>query len=244
MKIAIDCRPLQNCYAGRGIGTVVRNVLSQLVMSRCSTSLILCGMSPQPPIYCSNYRMLKRSASRAWLQEQVRWPQDLHAMGAGILHSTVSLGLVREIGLPLFAPVKRIATVYDVTPLHAPALGEHTRMMSFRIQKLAVRSAARVITISNFVKGELVTLLKVRENRISVMPLAVDEGIRKNYDNRSSITPAVAAPFILAPAIQKTRISVWSLKRLNNSSHAVSTVRSASSARSTVRVKRSGSGSP
>jgi glycosyltransferase involved in cell wall biosynthesis len=198
MKIAIDCRPLQNRYAGRGVGTVVRNVLSQLVMSRCSTSVILCGNSPQPPMHCGNYRMLDRPASREWLHEQVRWPFDLYAMRAGILHSTVSLGLIREIGLPLVAPAKRIATVYDLTPLHVPSVAEHTRMMSFRIQKLAVRSAARVITISNFVKEELVTLLKVSDRRIRVMPLAVDEGIRKIFDNRTSNLSPGAGPFILA----------------------------------------------
>ena len=113
MKIAIDCRPLQTRYATRGIGTVTRNLLAHLVQSRCSTSLILCGKSLFPPMRCSAYRMLRRPASHDWFWEQAKWPFDLMSMKAGIVHSTVSLGMLREIGLPLVCPAKRIATVYD-----------------------------------------------------------------------------------------------------------------------------------
>jgi glycosyltransferase involved in cell wall biosynthesis len=199
MKIAIDCRPLQNRYAQHGIGTVVRNLLSHLVMSRCSTSLILCGKAEQPPLHCGAYRLLERPASHDWLWEQLLWPVDIVKMHASIFHSTVSLGMIREIGLPLIRAAKTVATVYDLTPLHSPSLAPHTRMKSFRIQKMAVRGADRVITISMFVKEELVRLLKVKEQRIRVLPLAVDEALAKIYDARPASPPDPGVrPFILA----------------------------------------------
>jgi glycosyltransferase involved in cell wall biosynthesis len=196
--IALDCRPLQNRYAGRGIGTVVRNLLSQLVMSRCSTSLVLCGKGPQPPLRCGAYRMLKRPASHEWLWEQLLWPFDLLAMKAGVFHSTVSLGMLRDIGFPLVRPARSIATVYDLTPLHLPGLAPHARMKSYRTQRLAVRGADRVFTISEFVKKDLVATLGVREGRIRVLPLAVDETLANRFDTRSSPPDKPSGSFLLA----------------------------------------------
>jgi len=212
MKIAIDCRPLQNRYASRGIGTVVRNLLTHLVKSRCSSSLVLCGKTVAPPLRCSSYRMLRRGQRHDWLWEQVRWPFDLWGMGASVLHSTVSLGMLREIGLPLFAPAMRIATVYDLNPLTCDGLAPHARMKSYLIQKRAVRTAARVITISHFVKNDLVTLLKVNEKSIRVLPLAVDETIAKAFDNRR--VSAVSPPdrYILAMGEDENKNIVTSIK--------------------------------
>jgi glycosyltransferase involved in cell wall biosynthesis len=198
MKIAIDCRPLQNRYATRGIGTVARNLLAHLVQSRCSASLILCGNSVVQPMRCGEYRMLRRPAGHDGFWEQAKWPFDLMGMKAGILHSTVSLGLLREIGLPLACPAKRIATVHDCTPLRMPELAPHTRMKSFRIQKIAVRHSARVIVPSAFVKNDCISLLKVNEHKVIVMPWAVDEAIAKAFDKRAPSVTGTAAPFVLA----------------------------------------------
>jgi glycosyltransferase involved in cell wall biosynthesis len=197
MKIAIDSRPLQTRYARHGIGTVTRNLLSHLIQSRCSTSLILCGKSVFQPLLCSDYRMLKRPASHDWFWEQVQWPIDLLRMKAGILHSTVSLGMVREIGLPLVSPAKRIATVHDLTVLHMPELAPHARMRSFRIQKSAVRRSDLVIVPSEFVKNDVVTMLKVEEKNVRVVRWATDEAIAAAFDNRIPAT-AETGPFILA----------------------------------------------
>ncbi|MBN1129983.1 MAG: hypothetical protein JXA71_13405, partial [Chitinispirillaceae bacterium] len=144
MNIAIDCRPLQNRYAHVGIGTVTRNLLSHLVKSRFSSSLILCGSAPQAPLRCGRYVMLKRPERHDWLHEQLRWPFDLRALRAGLFHSTVSLGPLRDIGFPLIPGTRSIATVYDLTALHMPELAPYTRMKSFLIQKQAVRRADRV----------------------------------------------------------------------------------------------------
>jgi glycosyltransferase involved in cell wall biosynthesis len=142
--------------------------------------------------------MLKRPDSHDWFWEQVKWPFDLLNMNAGILHSTVSLGMIREIGLPLICPAKRIATVHDLTPLRIPDLAPHTKMKSFRIQKLAVRQSARVIVPSEFVKNDLISMLHVKEEKIRVLPWAVDEAITKAFDNRVPTAPSAGEPFILS----------------------------------------------
>jgi glycosyltransferase involved in cell wall biosynthesis len=197
MNIAIDCRPLQNRYADRGVGTVVRNLLVHLVSSRCSSSLILCGNGPQPPMRCGRYVMLRRPASHDWVHEQLRWPLDLRAMRAGIFHSTVSLGLIREIGFPLVCGAKGIATVFDLNALHMPSLLPHVKMKSFLVQKVALRRADRVIVISNFVKNDLVTRLKIKESRIRILPLAVDETIAKTFDRFSLNSAHQQEPYLL-----------------------------------------------
>jgi glycosyltransferase involved in cell wall biosynthesis len=197
MNIAIDCRPLQNRYADHGIGTVARNLLSCLVKSRYSSSIILCGSAPAPPLRCSRYVILKRPHAHDWLHEQLRWPFDLKRMKADIFHATVSLGLIREIGFPLLCGTKRIATVYDLNPLHLSTLRSHAKMKSFWIQRAAVRRADRVITISHFVKDDLVARLHVKKEKIHVLPLAVDETIARTYDNFSHLSHAPAEPYLL-----------------------------------------------
>jgi glycosyltransferase involved in cell wall biosynthesis len=142
--------------------------------------------------------MLKRPLAHDWFWEQVKWPFDLLSMKAGILHSTVSIGMIREIGLPLLCPAQRIATVYDLTPLRSPELSPHTSMKSYRIQKMAVRQSARVVTISNFVKNDLVTLLKVNEQKVRVLPMAVDEEIAKAFDKRDTSVVSASGQFVLA----------------------------------------------
>ena len=197
MNIAIDCRPLQNRYADRGVGTVVRNLLKHLVSSRCSSSLILCGNAPQPPMRCGRYVMLRRPATHDWMQEQLRWPFDLRALRAGIFHSTVSLGLIREIGFPLVCGTKSIATVFDLNALHTPSLLPHVKMKSFLVQKTALRRADRVIVISNFVKNDLIARLKIKDSRIRVLPLAVDETVAKTFDRFSLDSALPQDPFLL-----------------------------------------------
>ena len=71
-------------------------------------------------------------------------------------------------------------------------------MKSFRIQKMAVRQSARVVTISNFVKNDLVTLLKVKEHKIRVLPMAVDETIATAFDKRVPAAALSPEPFVLA----------------------------------------------
>jgi glycosyltransferase involved in cell wall biosynthesis len=198
MKIAIDCRPLQNRYARHGVGVMVRNLLSHLVRSRCSTSLVLCGSLPQPPLHCGAYRRLSRPVAHDWLWEQLLWPVDIVKMRAAIFHSTVSLGLIREIGLPLIRMAKTVATVHDLTPMHLPSLAPHVKMKSFRIQTMAIRGADRVIAVSGFVKDDLVRRLGVREERIRVLPMAVDEVLAKIFDARPAPPARLSEPFILA----------------------------------------------
>jgi glycosyltransferase involved in cell wall biosynthesis len=197
MNIAIDCRPLQNRYAERGIGTVVRNLLSYLVKSRCSSSLILCGNALQPPIRCGKYVMLKRPLSHDWLSEQLRWPFDLRAIKAGIFHSTVSLGLIREIGFPLVCGVKSIATIHDLNPLRVPSLQSHVKMKSYMLQRMAVRRADRVITVSQFVKKDVMERLRIPERKVRVVPNAVDETIAAAFDRFSPASALPQDPFIL-----------------------------------------------
>jgi glycosyltransferase involved in cell wall biosynthesis len=141
--------------------------------------------------------MLRRPATHDWVHEQLRWPLDLRTMRAGIFHSTVSLGLIREIGFPLVCGAKSIATVFDLNALHIPSLLPHVKMKSFLVQKAAVRRADRVIVISNFVKNDLVTRLKIKEGRIRVLPLAVDDTVAKTFDRFSLNSALPQEPYLL-----------------------------------------------
>lgn len=87
--------------------------------------------------------------------------------GGGIFHSP-------HYNAPLFSGGKLVVTIHDLTHLKMPetlpsaAAGAYARAML----PLASRRAARIITSSDFVKSDIMEILKTPEEKISVIPLA------------------------------------------------------------------------
>jgi glycosyltransferase involved in cell wall biosynthesis len=199
MKIAIDYRPLQSSYANHGIGVFLRNIFTRLGRSRLAGSIVYIGRSGQEfDAAPSGYRTVYRPTIKPWFWEQLLWPVNLRHMRADIFHSTVSLGPLREIGFPYWCPVPSIATVYDLNSLKVSQLAAASRTRSFRVQKAAMQKATRVVTISNFVKNDLVATLGIDEKKIVVLPCAVDDAVRTIFDGRTFGKVPLSMSFILA----------------------------------------------
>ncbi len=89
--------------------------------------------------------------------------------GADVLHCPTYRGPVRS-ALPL------VVTVHDLAVYRHPgAFNRWTRLYSPRVVPRVVRAARRVIAVSDFTKRELVELLRVPEDKIRVIPNAVDD---------------------------------------------------------------------
>jgi glycosyltransferase involved in cell wall biosynthesis len=89
--------------------------------------------------------------------------------GADVLHCPTFRG-------PFRATTPLVVTVHDLAVLRHPEwFNRWTRTYSSVALPRVVRAARRVIAVSEFTKRELVELLAVPENRISVVPNGVED---------------------------------------------------------------------
>lgn len=185
MRIAFDYRPAQSRYAGHGIGTFIRNVSRNLARVLSKESVVFFGTDPQgPPV--GGYRRLRQPSSRAWLSEQISLPFRIGMGSFDLYHSTVSMGPLTEIGIPYIQPCPTVATVYDFHALESSEMNHIAKSRSFAIQKRAIRKARVVVSLSQYVAGQVHTMLGVEDYRTVVIPCAVDEEIRRIYQSPTS----------------------------------------------------------
>jgi glycosyltransferase involved in cell wall biosynthesis len=102
-------------------------------------------------------------------RDAVWYPLALgRAHGADLLHCPTYRGPLRS-ALPL------VVTVHDLAVLrHPETFNRWTRTYSPRVVPHVLRAATRVIAVSEFTRRELVELLRVRDDKIRVVPNGVD----------------------------------------------------------------------
>ena len=94
-----------------------------------------------------------------------------------IIHSTDQL-------IPIIANKPLIATVMDTIPLsHPEFIKASSRYLKSALWKKLTKRADHIITISEFSKNEIVNLMSYPEERITAIPLGVDE---RFFDKLSS----------------------------------------------------------
>jgi glycosyltransferase involved in cell wall biosynthesis len=97
------------------------------------------------------------------------WYPRLRADGADVLHCPTFRG-------PFSSEVPLVVTVHDLAVLRRPEwFNRWTRVYSRFAVPRVVRAAARVIAVSEFTKRELEDLLGVPEEKIRVVPNAVED---------------------------------------------------------------------
>jgi glycosyltransferase involved in cell wall biosynthesis len=110
--------------------------------------------------------------ARAWTpaRDGVWYPFVLgRERGADVLHCPTYRGPVRS-ALPL------VVTVHDLAVFrHPEAFNRWSRVYGPRVVPRVLRGASRVIAVSEFTRREIVDLLHVPDERIRVVPNAVDE---------------------------------------------------------------------
>ena len=93
---------------------------------------------------------------------------------------------------PLGARVPLVVTVHDLAVLrHPETFNRWTRTYSPRIVPRVLRAARRIIAVSEFTRRELVELLEVPPERISVVPNGVDDEFTRDG-------PSASGDYVLA----------------------------------------------
>ena len=159
--------------------------VSPLVQTRAGTARYLEGLLAH-----NEYVRLSwgGSARLATAVRDVWWyPHGLphEARGLDVLHCPTFRGPVRS-------RVPVVVTVHDLAVLrHPETFNQWTRRYSrFAVPRVA-RAARRLIAVSEFTRGELVELLRVPEERITVIPNGVGEPFTADG-------PAAEGDFVLA----------------------------------------------
>jgi glycosyltransferase involved in cell wall biosynthesis len=173
MRVGIDVSPLAQTRAGTA--RYLRALLRELDR-RPDVEVVRFGFG-------GDRRAATLARELAWYP--VGLPRAARRAGVDVLHCTTYRGPVGS-GPPV------VVTVHDLAVFrHPEVFPRWTRTYGRLVVPHMIRAARRVIAVSEFTRGELVELLRVPEERIRVIPNAVDDDFRPDG-------PAAEGEYVLA----------------------------------------------
>jgi glycosyltransferase involved in cell wall biosynthesis len=195
MRIAIDARKLRDY----GIGTYVRNLLRQLarhddgheyvVFSRDADFEFVSGLGPR-------FRPLLEEAANYSIREQFALPIDLRREAIDLFHAPHYV-------LPPLTPCRSVVTIHDCIHLRFPQYLPSRLGYAYARGQMwaATHRAARVITVSEASKRDILRYFRVPEGKIDVIYNAIDERFWQAPDpaeiDRVRQRYQLTAPFVL-----------------------------------------------
>jgi glycosyltransferase involved in cell wall biosynthesis len=181
MRVVFDARHLQTVSRTRGIGRYSRNLLAAFARRPAGetdwTLLTLRNFPPADPGPLPAHRV--RATYRVRRPELTMLALDplllpLELRGQGDLYHSVQLGLPAVSRRPV------VLTIHDLAPLHWP--GHYLRLPYARVghawQYALAQRADAIIAVSQATKADVVARLRIPEERIRVIPEAVDADFR------------------------------------------------------------------
>jgi glycosyltransferase involved in cell wall biosynthesis len=150
-----------------GDETYVRNLLRELAPLADEAGIRVAATTRSPELVPLGVEAVELQARSQALRLALGLPRTLRGLGAMLCHT--------QYALPLRPPCPCVVTVHDVSFARDPALMNRTDGRIFRtVVPRAVRKAARVLTVSERTKRDLVDLYGVAAARIVVTPNGVD----------------------------------------------------------------------
>ncbi len=150
-----------------GDETYVRNLLRELVPLADGANVRLAAVTRRPELVPAGVEAVELPARSQELRMALGLPKALRRLGADLCHT--------QYALPLRSPCPCVVTVHDVSFERDPELMNRKDGRIFRtVVPRAVKKAARVLTVSERTKRDLVELYGVASARIVVTPNGVD----------------------------------------------------------------------
>jgi glycosyltransferase involved in cell wall biosynthesis len=179
VRVAFDARHLQTVARVRGIGRYSRNLLAAFARRAPRdvewTLLRLANFAAAdpgllPPHRDISTRRLRRPELSMLAADPVLLSLELRAANADVYHST-------QLSLPAWRSFPAVITIHDLAPLIWPH--EYLRLPYARVghawQYALAKRADAVIAVSQATKRDVVERLAIPEDRVHVVPEAVDE---------------------------------------------------------------------
>jgi glycosyltransferase involved in cell wall biosynthesis len=169
VRIAIDARKLRDF----GIGTYIRNVLRHLARLDRETEYVLlcrewdCGIAAE---LGENFRAVPESSPSYSVKEQLTVPLDLRRERADLFHAPHYV-------LPPLTPCRSVVTIHDCIHLRFPQYLPHRMGYAYARSALwvATHRSARVLTVSEASKRDILKYFSVPASKIDVIYNAIDE---------------------------------------------------------------------
>jgi len=150
-----------------GDETYVRNLLRELAPLAAEVDIRLAAVTRRPDLVPSGIEPVELQARSQELRMTFTLPKLLRRLGAALCHT--------QYALPVRPRCPCIVTVHDLSFERDPGLMERKDRAVFRrVVPRAVRRAARVLTVSERTKRDLVEVYGVAPGRIVVTPNGVD----------------------------------------------------------------------
>lgn len=150
-----------------GDETYVRNLLRELPGPAGEAGLDLAAVTRRPDLVPEGVRPVELRARSQELRMAWSLPRALRRLDAALVHT--------QYALPLRLPCPAVVTIHDLSFERDPALmSRRDRAVFRRVVPRAARRAARVLTVSERSKRDLVELYGLEPRRVVVTPNAVD----------------------------------------------------------------------
>lgn len=169
MRIAIDARKLHDY----GIGTYVRNILRYLGrIDRENEYVLLCRPSDTESVraFGDNFSAVAEPSGNYSLKEQVRLPLTLRRIGADVFHAPHYV-------LPPLLPCPAVVTIHDCIHLMFPEYLPNRLAYYYArtFMTLAARRSARVLTVSEASKRDILHFFHIPASKVEVVYNAIDD---------------------------------------------------------------------
>jgi glycosyltransferase involved in cell wall biosynthesis len=153
----------------RGIPPILVAIdTTPLLQTRAGTARYLCGLLEHLPVAVERVSFPATSRLRT-VAADVFWYPRLSVPRVDVLHCPTFRG-------PFSSSTPLVVTVHDLAVLRRPEwFNRWTRNYSQQAVPRVVRAASAVIAVSEFTKRELIWMLDVPEQKIHVLPNAVEE---------------------------------------------------------------------
>ena len=174
-----------------GDETYVRNLLRTLSEPAAEAGLDLAAVTRHPELVPDGVLPVLLPARSQELRMAWTLPRTLRRLGAALVHT--------QYALPFRCPCPAVVTIHDLSFEHG-LMGRRDRLVFERVVPHAARTAARVLTVSERTKRDLVEHYGIPPERVVVTPNGVDPAFHPVTQD------AAARPYALAVgAIQQRK---------------------------------------
>jgi len=162
-----------------GDETYVRNLLRELGQILDGTDLRVAAVTREPDLVPDGIEPVVLRARSQELRMAWTLPRLLRRLGGRLVHT--------QYALPLRPPCPGVVTVHDVSFARSRELmGRKDRLVFRAVVPRAVRRAARVLTVSERSKRDVVELYGVASEKVVVTPNGVDPAFHPSRGDRSN----------------------------------------------------------
>ncbi len=214
LKIGIDAR----FWSQTGVGRYIRQIVGELAKLDDKNDYVVYVMAEDfdKVVLPANFKKVKTNIRWHTLSEQFILP-------ILYLQENLDVLVVLNFNVPIFYPKKFVTTVHDLTLLRTRT-GRATRLpyALYLIKYLAgclthyvaIKRSAKLFTVSNYVKNDIIKTFGVKPEKIVLTPNAVDQRFYKRPDDevvRVLQKYGLAKPYLFYVGNACTHKNLWRL---------------------------------